>query len=445
MFYQIIKKMNCSRYLFFLMISFVLLVNCKKPEETFPDFTIDKPWENSQWAIYDTIPFQITLNTQQSLKQIKVQIVNLSQIPVTAFDIVEPSVSATQYQGIHIVNNPNIESGSYYFRVSVTNEDNTTVNRFVKIQIQEIPKRSEAIYVVAKQNNNTMSIFRLDTLPEFVKVLSLNTDYSGSDVSSVNGHFYICGRYFGPLACYDCRNGHDLLWKDDALLNPPVPWFEGMSFDGKNVLAGLTDHRIKGFHPGGNLAFVFQILELWPRIFLKHYDALQQKDFYIIGAPHFLGMSHVISVHYDVSYTNMQFLITNWELKKMFSKSNDEIYMFGNENGQGVMKIYSISQNNTYSLKPLDIGKLIDVVRVRPGIFIISHSQGLYIYNYSYNSLTPYGSFQGGGKLEYDMTTDKIYYAQQNSIQYFSFLSQNPEGMINFADSIVNVHILYNK
>lgn len=431
--------------LVYLTASTLAFLSCRKEEEAEPDFAIDKPWENSQWAVNDTIPFQITLKTELFISQVKVGVVSMQQIPVTTPEVFEPMENVTVINGKHIINNTTIETGTYYFKVSITNIDNITVNRFVKIYISEMPLRSEAVYVVAKQNSQIMNIYAIDSLPVFENVLQLYTDYSGSDLNSSSGYFYICGRYTGPLAAYDTQNNHALAWKEDALVNPPFPWFEGMSFDGKYIVAGLTDNRIKGFKPDGTLVFVFQLEEYFPRVFLRHNDALQQKDYLVVGASHYLGMSHTISVHYDVSYSSMHFLVTDWEARKMFSKSNDEIYMFGNDSGQGVMKIYSIAQNNTYTLKTLPTGRLSDVIRVRPGIFLISHSQGLFMYNYSYNSLTPYGNFTGEGNLAYDQSTDKIFFAQNKSLYYFSFLNEVPEGSINFADSIMNIHILYNK
>jgi len=422
-----------------------LLYSCKKTEETLPDFTIDKPIENSQWAVNDTIQYRITLNIPHEIRQMKAVVVNQSQIPVTGVSITEVTETNALIQGEHVISSQFIESGQYYFKVSVTDNNSNTVSRYVRIYISEIPLESLALYVVTKQNQQVMNVYRSDSLPQIEQVLTLYTDYSGSDICPIQSYFFMCGHHTGPLAAYDINNEHQLVWKEDALVNPPFPWFESMMYDGKFIVAGYTDHRVKGYFPSGNTSFVFQIDELWPRVFLRHYDAQQQKYYFIIGATHFSGMAHTLSVHYDVSYSNMQYLVTTWEAKKMFSKNDNEIYMFGNDNGQAVMKIYSISQNNTYELKIFPTGKLYDVVRVRPGIFIISHVQGLLMYNYSYNSLTPYGDFQGGGNLEYDAVTDNIFFAQQNSLTFFDFLTQNVNGNINLADSIVRMHILYNK
>lgn len=428
-----------------IVLIFCTIVSCKKTEDILPEFTIDKPWENSQWAVYDTIPYQITLKTAKLIKQIKVQIVNTSQSPVTALEIFEITENSAVLNGQHVINNSQISSGMYYFRVTAIDYDNNSVNRFVRISIAEVPLKSEAIYVLSNPNNNQINVYRCDSFPEFEHKLTLNTDYSGSAISSENGYLYVCGRYTGPLAAYDLRYGHQLAWKEDALINPPFPWFEGVSYDGKYVVAGYTDYRVKGFHPGGATAFVFQLSEIWPRVFLRHYDAAQQKDFFIIGASHYMGITNRVSVHYDISYSNMQILDTFWEMKKMFSKNSNEVYMFGNQSGQAIMRIYALNQNNTYTLKTFPTGKLYDVVRVRPGIFIISHSDGLFMYNYSYNSLTPYGNFTGEGTLAYDETTDKILYAKNNTLQVIDFLTLSVEGSSNFADPIIQMHILYNK
>ena len=427
------------------VLSTIMLVSCQKPNDTPPDFTIDKPLENSQWSVYDSIPFTITFKNIKAIKQIQVGIINSSMIPATTSDMFDLEQFATGLSGFHHINKPDLSSGVYYFKVTAYDYDGNSTSRYTRIYISEIPLRSIALYVVAKQNNSTMNIFRVDSVPEYTNVLTLSTDYSGSAISSSSSHFYICGRYTGPLAAYDINQGHQISWQENPILNPPFPYFEAMTFDGQNVVAGYNDNRVKGFHPNGTLSYVFEIDELWPRVFLRHYDHQQQKYLFIVGCTHYTGMAHTISVHYDVSYSNMQFLLTDWEMTKMFSKNYDEIYMFGNEGNQAVMKIYKISENNTYVLKTFPPGKLYDVVRVRQNIFLISHDQGLFMYNYDYNSLTPYGSFDGQGCLEYDAVTDKCFYGRNNSIEIFDFLSGSIEGNINLADSIVKLHILYNK
>ncbi len=428
-----------------LTLLIAAICSCSKPDETLPDFTIDKPLENSQWAVLDTIPYQITLKSVKPIKQVKVQIVNTSQSPVTALEIFEITETSSVLQGQHVINNSQIPSGMYYFRVTAIDYDNFSVNRFVRIHISEMPLRSEAVYILSHISNNLMNIYRIDTLSAYQQVLSVNTDYSASDICSAFGYLFLCGRYTGPLAAYDLRNDHQLVWKEDALVNPPFPWFEGMSFDGKFVVTGYTDRRVKGFNPDGTTAFVFQLEEYLPRVFLRHHDAFQQKDYLILGAAHNMGFLNMISVHFDNSYTNMQYIVTNWELMKMFSKNRDEVFMFGNQSGQGVMRIYKLSENNTSILKILPTGSVFDVVRVRPGIFIISHSVGLLMYNDTDNSLTPYGPFAGTGHLAYDETTDKIFYALNNTMKVIDFLSVNTEEVINFPDSITKIHILYNK
>jgi hypothetical protein len=447
----ILLKISQMRVFHCFYISIILFFalcsqSCKKPEDQFPEFFIEKPFENSQWSVGDTIPFQISMPIAIFVKQVKVQLETMSMQPVAGLVTKDVNEVVQMVKGEYVISDFNLDSGMYYLRISVIDENDNLTNRFVRVFVTEIPLKSEALYIVAKQSNSIINVYRCDSFPEYEKVLTLYTDYSGSAINSLNSIFYICGRHTGPMAAYDIVNNHQLLWKDDAIQSPPFPYFEGMGWDGKNAIAGHTDGRIKAYMLSGNTAYVFLLEDMWPRVFLRHYDAQQQKDYLVIGAAHYLmGMAHVISVHYDVSYANMQFLVTDWEMKKMFSKNSDEIYMFGNQSGQAVMKIYKISQNNTYTVKDLPVGSLSDVIRITPNVFIIAHTQGLFMYNYSYNSLTPYGSFAGGGSLMNDEVSGRIFYAVQGNIQVFDFLTQSIEGNINLADSIIRMHVQYNK
>jgi len=435
-----------KKWTFIFLSSVVLIfVQCKKNEDTLPAFKIIRPFENSQWAVYDTIGFEIHNQSNVFIKQVKVCVLNSSFVPVTSEGLFELTDNSWDFKGTHVIKNSLIQNGTHYFRVIMTDKNDNSSTRYAQITISEIPLRSEALYIVAKQSNSIYNIYRCDSFPQYEKVLTLHTDFSGSAISSQSGVLYVCGKYTGPLAAYDVANGHQLLWQEDALLNPPSPWFEGVEFDGRYLVAGYTDHRVKGFLPGGSLQFVFEMHDYFPKVFLRHYDQQQQKEYLIVGASHFSGLHQLISVHYDMSYSNMQFLKTNWEVHSMFSKNFDEILMFGNESGQGVMKNYKISANNTYVLHLLPTGKLYDVVRISSGVFLISHDQGVSLYRSSTNSLTPYGVFPGKGVFSYDEVTGKCFYAVGGSLTAFDFMSTTVDGNINFADSIVQMHILFNK
>jgi hypothetical protein len=431
-----------SIFVFTLVLAFM---QCRKEENSLPSFEIIRPFENSQWAVHDTIDFEIANQSSVFIKQVKVCVINSSFVPVTSEDLYELIDNSWDFKGEHIINNSSIETGTHYFRVMMIDKNGNTSTRYSRISISELPLRSEALYVVGRQSNSVYNVYRCDSFPEYAKVLTLNTDFSGSAICSSSDLLYVCGKYTGPLAAYDIDNSHQLLWQEDALLNPPFPWFEGIDFDGRYLTAGYTDNRVKGFLPGGSLQFVFELDEYFPRVFLRHYDDQQQKEYLVIGASHYSGLHHLVSVHYDMSYSNMQFLMTTWEVHSMFSKNYDEIYMFGNESGQAVMKIYKISDNNFYVLKLLPTGKLYDVVRISSGVFLISHDQGVFMYQSSTNSLTPYGMFPGKGTFSYDQVSGKCFYATGGTLTIFDYMSSTVEGNVTFADSIVQMHILFNK
>ncbi len=434
-----------TTYTFILLLYlFFLIISCRKPDVIFPDFTIDKPYELSMWSVGDTIDFQITLKTLP-VNLIDITIVNTSMMPVS------PSISFTVednnnvIKGKYIINNMYLETDIYYFRVRVADMQNNITSRFVKIHISEMPLQSIALFILAKHNDNVYNIYRCDTINNCVGILSLNTDYIASAINSRHGYLYVCGRYTGPLAAYDINNEYQLAWKEDALTNPPFPWFEGMSYDGKYLIAGYNDFRVKGFYPDGTTAFVFQLSGILPNTFLRHYNSQQKIYYLIIAGTNHIGTKQYISVHFALTNAQMQYLETDFKILKLLSRNNDDIYLFGNRQEQAVMKIYRISQNYTYEPVLFPGGRLFDAIAVRQGINIISLSGGLFIYNDAYVSLFPYGNFTGGGNLTYDANTDKIYYAKNNTVYVIDYLTQNIEATAVIPDSIVSMHILYNK
>jgi WD40 repeat protein len=427
------------------IVILLLMYSCRKDEVVHAKIVIQSPYEHSTWQYGDSIYCNVSLSSENNLKECKICIVNESMQIISKVKVFPLQQKEEHIQGYLDIDNKYIKTGSYYIFVQIWDVNGNYSNSYVKIYISELPLESIAVYIITQPTNNTIEVSTIDSSGMPKVILTAHSDYSGSAICSEHGYLYLCGRSTGPLAAYSLHKDNLLMWKIDAIQNPPFSYFESVDFDGRFVISGLTEHLVKGYTPQGMLNFVFETPEMFPKQFLRHRDVKQNRQFLIIGMSYFMGNATSISVYYNETYYNMQFLIVEWDCVRMFSKDSNEIYVFGNDNNRGFIKVYSIQYNNTYELKSLPGGQISDVVEIQNGTYLIAHESGLFFYQREYNSLTPYGAFDGGGILGYDYSKRICYYAIGNKMRYFSIFDQHITGEIEFLHSIRNIHILYNK
>lgn len=436
--------LSLKTHLIILVLLISSFVSCKKPEVVLAEINIISPYENSNWQYADSVFYKVSLSSSSKniLKECKISIVNEKMQLVSVVNLHSLKQKAENIEGFIEIDNKYVKTGFYYLFAQVWDNAANYSSNYVKIYIGELELQSLAVIVVSEVSDKIIEIHKIDSIS--TQISSVYTDYSGSAISSEHALLFICGKNTGPLAAYSLHD-NSLKWKVDAIQNPPFAYYENIYFDGKELMVGLTERIVKAYSPNGTLSSVFQIAEMIPKHFLLHIDKKQNRQYLLVNALYYLGNKSSINVFYKESYHKMQHLVIDWECVEMLSKTDDEIYIFGNKNNNGFIKAYSITDNNTYDVKQLSNGEIFDVAEIQKGVYLISHKSGLFMYNSEYNSLTPYGSFEGGGKLEYDVSMKVCYYAINKKLYSFTIFGQQNINQIQFQHPIKNIHILYNK
>jgi hypothetical protein len=96
-------------------------------------------------------------------------------------------------------------------------------------------------------------------------------------------------------------------------------------------------------------------------------------------------------------------------------------------------------------LKNLPDGQIKSVAQINNQNFLISHSDGLYVYSFTNNTYSKIGSTSLSGEVLFDSIDNLIYMSDGKKLYSFSYPSGNQLGTTELPDSIKKIEILYNK
>lgn len=422
---------------FFSLI--VLLLSCRKDKDAItPVIIISSPSENQLYNALDTIQIIATVEDEAALEQIEITVCDDNKVPVLATVTVIPQDKKVTLQVPYALNDINLASGTYYIRIKAYDGTNTT-SKYRGIQVSAVPHELKYIYIISLPNSTTVRLQRKVISGNLESLSDINGDFSATASSSKFQLVATCGRIYGDMNVYDVSSG-TLQWSIPVISDPPFPYFEGITQYNHIFYCLFYDGFIKGFNNAGTQVFnATSSSGTYPTAVYANIDYL--------FADHgcYSGSDRLFSVYYLCSGTLKQNLSTDYIITNIFQKDDDNLFLFGNRNGQGIIRLFSISGNGTWEPHTLPAGMINDAVQINENNYIIAHESGLYKYQYNMNSLTSYVSSVNAGKIKYDDVNSEIYAAQDNIINIYDYTSHALMSSIIVTDSIVGFELLYNK
>ena len=113
----------------------ILLFACKKDQdEEAPIINWERPAENNEFFVRDTIRVKATIRDNERIKSVELGLFAASGQLVQSFLSVRPDQMEYELSAVLTINDSLLTSGDYYFRIEVEDEDNTQAAfRFIKL------------------------------------------------------------------------------------------------------------------------------------------------------------------------------------------------------------------------------------------------------------------------------------------------------------------------
>lgn len=435
---RIVKK----TFFLFCVIQMTFFFSCKKKEDDNfgPVVTLTSPIENQSYNVLDVIQVKASVSDETQITSLSVSLMDANHgmaNPPLSVSVSSPTMTLnTQYA----LDNIHLETGVYYLMITASDGKNES-HTYQQLFLTAVPKVRKKIIVISAANITQTHLSYIDsTFTAIIPSYSFSGDFIGSSVNSYFQQGYMCGNYTGN---YTGINLNDNSIQFNILANTSSnPYFTGFCADGKNTYVARYDGYIKGVDYSGNSIFNANSKSGFYTqkfCFNNGYLIMEEKDR--------IFSSKEIVCYYSTGVV-LQECSLNQDVVAFFEKDLQNVFVFGNSSGQGVIQLFDRTNNNIWNPYnyTLPAGSILSAVKIDENTYLIGHSNGtIYKYEYQNSSLTTYLTGYAAVQLKYDDVTNELCVAEANRISTFDYATASLHKSLNSPETVLDIHFLYNR
>jgi hypothetical protein len=428
------------RNILFVLITVSVLDSCKKDGNTgSPTVQIIAPAGNAAFKVFDTIVIKAHASDAVSLQSVTVYIVNNQNIPVLPTAAIPITSNNMSFACPYLLNDVHLATGYYTIVVRAYNGTNATL-AYQQIYINAAPLVREGIFVLTR-NNSGVHVLKIDTGSFNVSNLyTYGADYSSSDISSYYQQLYISAADSGSANTLELPAGSPA-WNIPGLISP-TPYFTNVYSYGDAVYVSEYLGFIKYYtHLGIMTNSITVTTGNYP---IKTYVW----GSYLLAEEKNIGsLSRNLVLYYTGSGKGFEQAAIPGPVVAIYGMDNDDIYIFGNQNtGGAYLQLFKISGNIFYSPITLPAGNLLSVTQINAQTYLLGFDNGtIYKYTYNPNSIVPFINGVTASHMVYDSADNEVIASSGKYVYEYNYASLALMHTANAQDSVLNVHVLYNK
>jgi hypothetical protein len=230
----------------------------------------------------------------------------------------------------------------------------------------------------------------------------------------------------------------ELSWQKEAF--PPSPMHNSncLYFD-VDLFVSFRTTYIQGFRPNGSQMFNASVeYEFSPSRLAKF------NDFLLVDLQSKTGGYTYLATFYLATGAEKQRMLTDYKVVEFFTLDENLALIAGNNSSGGILIEYDPYQNIETSILPVP-GEIVCMEQLTISSYILSTENSMLVYDHDQSSLTSILPGRVAYRIRFDETEDEIYTASPNLIEKIKYPQMILEKSYPIADSILNIHLLYNK
>jgi hypothetical protein len=416
---------------------FLVFYGCKKAQEPgIPVVQIIEPQENDIFAVKDTIRIEANISDENIIQNVKVVLTDTSFQPVMEALYYYPGSTSYQLETDYIIQDKNLSTSDYFLLVKADNGTNFK-NKYQKIFIEGIEREFEKLILVTQKNANQMKVLEVkgNQPPNFL--FDIPGDYASSDINSRNRQLYLAGKNKINLIAIDI-DSYEVKWNLPP--EPPLPIHaENCLFFDESIFTSFYSYYIKGYRDDG--LEIFNTLAVdpeLPSLIFRHNDLL------IADLQNKSGGVTYIATFYLASGVEKQRIFSDFRVTGFHSIDEEQILIVANKFTEGLLKLYDPYLNEFTHLKDFE-QNIISSEKIDAINFLIGLEDKVVLYNRIQNTISDLLSGIEPYRIRYDDLNSDIYLAGAKEVRIFSYPTFQELNSFFLTDSLLNIHLLYNK
>jgi hypothetical protein len=422
-------------YILLLITSLLYVLSCKKEKkDTAPIISYSFPQSNLTLNAIDSVRIKANISDDYGPLIVSVYIINDQMKTFTQPLVKTFSGSEINIDEFYFFNNMYFETGIYYIVIRAE-DGNNTVNEFIKVNIVEIPKVLNSIYV-GIEDLNGVKIFCNDTLGNFNEIGYISSTIISACVNSYTKQMSVL-TYDGNFITYSIPD-FQVTWQKSGLTTP------GHLFKGETkVYENFTyvndaNGYIYGYDYLGNVRNINSIEDGVPISF------------------NFCNNNILTFVEYDFynSYSIQQLypnggLISKYQINfqpfKILPSSSISTTIWGKSQNNTQMYTYYTEINNLQTFGSLINENFNDVVVTPDNKYLLSAGNNLMTIEKTYGNTMVYASGNRADFMKFESLSNSLYTADSNIMSVYNYPNSSKINSYTFLGKILFFDFFYNK
>jgi hypothetical protein len=423
----------------YLCLFSIFMPGCHKEKDTSsPLISIVKPVFGSVYSINDTVWISAVISDDSKLESVKVSMLDPDQKPVLASQIFYPGTSVFNlYTGLPI-DDIHLSGGTYSLQVKAFDGTNFT-NSYIDILIIEQPTVLKSVVLVSRSGIYGTDISTVDGGGSIKKVLTVDGDYKASEISSYDQVLYTAGAFSGDLNAVFLPSGH-VVWDVPLVSSPPYRYFEDVLYSRPLLYVAYYSGSIYGYNRQGSVVYSTSIVNNY---FPEKVGVVNNVLLSCMKSK--IGKTNLIVAYYLASGSIMQSTDINMDVVAFGAWDEDNVIMFGNEGNAGKIVEYTLSTNKIRFLREFSDGRIVTVSEKDNGNYFIAGTTAIHWYLRSTNTLVGFLPAKPNAIIEVDKVNQQLYVLYDHNLSSYDLVGGLQKINIPVADSVLALHLLYNK
>ncbi len=419
-----------------LLIISLLFHSCEKEEDQPALIEFIRPDPYTLVQAGDSVWVEALVSDDKNLSFISIQLLDRNGYPASTPLVYYPENKYFHINTLYHVNKSNLESGSYLLSIHVHDGVNS-IKLAREIEIQGVPLQRLKVISLCL-NGSLLQAIETDSASGFELLNSFSFGYLGSSVSSGSQSIAMITPSNPGFVIIETTDG-----SIRQQMPPPCsvsqPCFTYLHFQNELNFISQADGKVIGYNGVGNQKFSIQE----QGFFRPGATILNQHYFY--SEIYYPGIAlNKIGTFFYPGGAQRQEAVIDLDVLRFFIKSPDELFVFGFKNDHFVIGSFNRLSNRLTQIRDFGNIYVYSVHEETTGSFLLLSDQGIWKYKVDQNQLSNLSALVSS-QLSYDQLNNEYFLADRNILRVMDAGNFTEKKNYVLPDSIVNIHIVYNR